>query len=460
MEFQGSSMPGLHALWESVFMKMEQEPEQLRHRGRPKEDKYCGVCGDKALGYNFDAISCESCKAFFRRNAPKGLEYFKCPYDEKCKMDVSNRRFCKRCRLKKCFDIGMRKEYILSEEERMRKRQKIEENRRAREIEKMLPGEPMIMNNNNTVIQQEEESTSQNGSVDTGIDCMEVDTPSSDTIPLDPEEAIQIAEIVQSYKSSLDVCSDDLPPPEEKRYLNDLVNVCEVSIRRVIDMAKKIKIFKSLPQITQICLLKGGSIELLIIRSVLAFDKEKAHFLDSTDNPNVGAMTLAQFQQAATNNPKAETDQPSAVDPSLQYSLVEDIMKFIKVLAVDLQADETMLILLLLISLFSPDRPNLNHKDIVSREQERLSMLLQHYIESKIPLAEARLYYPKLLMKLTDIRDLNEESSQVFLNLSTDTIQPLMKEVLDLKKNPSSTASSPVSSDASNMHTSSTYNPS
>ena len=54
-------------------MKMEQEPEQLRHRGRPKEDKYCGVCGDKALGYNFDAISCESCKAFFRRNAPKGL---------------------------------------------------------------------------------------------------------------------------------------------------------------------------------------------------------------------------------------------------------------------------------------------------------------------------------------------------------------------------------------------------
>lgn len=40
---------------------------------RCHDDKVCSVCGDKALGYNFDAISCESCKAFFRRNAPRGL---------------------------------------------------------------------------------------------------------------------------------------------------------------------------------------------------------------------------------------------------------------------------------------------------------------------------------------------------------------------------------------------------
>lgn len=31
----------------------------------------CVVCGSPALGYNFDAITCESCKAFFRRNALK-----------------------------------------------------------------------------------------------------------------------------------------------------------------------------------------------------------------------------------------------------------------------------------------------------------------------------------------------------------------------------------------------------
>ncbi|CAF4612284.1 unnamed protein product, partial [Rotaria sp. Silwood2] len=29
----------------------------------------CRVCGAPAHGYNFNQITCESCKAFFRRNA-------------------------------------------------------------------------------------------------------------------------------------------------------------------------------------------------------------------------------------------------------------------------------------------------------------------------------------------------------------------------------------------------------
>lgn len=31
----------------------------------------CVVCGAPARGYNFDQITCEPCKAFFRRNALK-----------------------------------------------------------------------------------------------------------------------------------------------------------------------------------------------------------------------------------------------------------------------------------------------------------------------------------------------------------------------------------------------------
>ena len=40
--------------------------------GPKKQDALmCSVCEGSAHGYNFNAITCESCKAFFRRNALK-----------------------------------------------------------------------------------------------------------------------------------------------------------------------------------------------------------------------------------------------------------------------------------------------------------------------------------------------------------------------------------------------------
>lgn len=38
---------------------------------RNDQKSFCEVCGDKARGCNFDAITCASCKEFFRRNAFK-----------------------------------------------------------------------------------------------------------------------------------------------------------------------------------------------------------------------------------------------------------------------------------------------------------------------------------------------------------------------------------------------------
>lgn len=92
------------------------------------EGKVCGVCGDKALGFNFNAITCESCKAFFRRNALIQKD-FKCPFSEHCSITPVTRRFCQKCRLDKCFAIGMCKNLIMSEEDKEMKRKKIIENR-------------------------------------------------------------------------------------------------------------------------------------------------------------------------------------------------------------------------------------------------------------------------------------------------------------------------------------------
>jgi len=403
-------------------MRGDYNSSELVHKSRKnKEDKYCGVCGDRALGYNFDAISCESCKAFFRRNAPKGLDYFKCPYEEKCKMDVSNRRFCKRCRLRKCFEIGMRKEYILTDEEKMRKRQRIDDNRygRMRDLEKKM---------------------SQSGVVST------TPIPHRGLRPMEPEEEAIINEIVGAYRQSLEIPIESKVPRDNANF-SDLVNIAEVSVRRVVDMAKKLKAFKALSQTDQIALLKGGSIELLIIRSVISFDKEHNYFLDPFDKDSL-AMTPDQLKMGIEKPSAAGVGAGAGpMGDGSPPGLFDEHMKFVKSLAVDLKADETVLILLLMLSLFSPDRPSVQDKAYISSEQEKYALLLCHYLESKYPSSISRTIYPKLLMKLTDIRNLNEEHSQVLLKLNPEGIQPLMKEVMDmhLKKDEDSDSSSVAS---------------
>ncbi|KAJ2941642.1 hypothetical protein O0L34_g14698 [Tuta absoluta] len=109
-------------------VKKPQEAGSQKKEIPPNSQKICLVCGDKALGYNFNVISCESCKAFFRRNALTGKE-FKCPFTNNCEITVVTRRFCQKCRLEKCLSVGMVKEFIMSEEDKAEKRRKIEENR-------------------------------------------------------------------------------------------------------------------------------------------------------------------------------------------------------------------------------------------------------------------------------------------------------------------------------------------
>ena len=45
------------------------------------DESKCHVCGDKSTGSHFGGISCESCKAFFRRSVQKSrFEEYKCSY--------------------------------------------------------------------------------------------------------------------------------------------------------------------------------------------------------------------------------------------------------------------------------------------------------------------------------------------------------------------------------------------
>ncbi|VDK34423.1 unnamed protein product [Taenia asiatica] len=95
---------------------------------RRRDEKKCAVCGDHAVGFNFGAIACESCKAFFRRNALRATMP-PCLFNGNCLIQVKTRRFCSPCRLSKCFAVGMRKSCIMDEKAKRERREKIQRNR-------------------------------------------------------------------------------------------------------------------------------------------------------------------------------------------------------------------------------------------------------------------------------------------------------------------------------------------
>ena len=90
----------------------------------------CRVCGAPAVYSYFGAITCHSCKMFFKRNAESGLvrpfisllclnrsffssqSTFRCDFQGQCSVTILNRHVCTACRLAKCFSVGMRTESI------------------------------------------------------------------------------------------------------------------------------------------------------------------------------------------------------------------------------------------------------------------------------------------------------------------------------------------------------------
>lgn len=62
------------------------------------------------------------------------LQEFRCPFTNSCEINAVSRRFCQRCRLAKCFTVGMKKEWILTEQARIEKRVKVETKRCKRSL--------------------------------------------------------------------------------------------------------------------------------------------------------------------------------------------------------------------------------------------------------------------------------------------------------------------------------------
>jgi len=85
----------------------------------------CRICGDSAVRHvHYGGHCCFSCKAFFRRAVNwqnKNGRPFQCKFEDKCEINIKNRKTCQSCRFKKCMITGMNPSWVLSEEQRKKR---------------------------------------------------------------------------------------------------------------------------------------------------------------------------------------------------------------------------------------------------------------------------------------------------------------------------------------------------
>ncbi|XP_075757708.1 vitamin D3 receptor isoform X1 [Pelodiscus sinensis] len=396
--------------------------------------RICGVCGDKATGFHFNAMTCEGCKGFFRRSM-KRKAMFTCPFNSDCKITKDNRRHCQACRLKRCVDIGMMKEFILTDEEVQRKRELITRRKEEEALKESM--KPKLSEEQQRVIDVLLEAhrktydptysdftqfrppvrasasnrmATRSSSVLTHGSSSE---DSSDTFSSSPEsfEHRMFSSMALSEDSDASPSMDmSLSHLSMLPHLADLVSY---SIQKVIGFAKMIPGFRDLMAEDQIALLKSSAIEIIMLRSNQSFSLEDMAW------------------SCGGNEFKYQVTDVTQAGHSLE--LLEPLVKF-QIALKKLSLHEEEHVLLMGICILSPDRPGVQDTALVESLQDRLSEVLQTYILCKHPPPGNRLLYAKMIQKLADLRSLNEEHSKQYRCLSfkpehSMQLTPLVLEV-------------------------------
>ncbi|XP_038608467.1 vitamin D3 receptor isoform X1 [Tachyglossus aculeatus] len=268
--------------------------------------RICGVCGDRATGFHFNAMTCEGCKGFFRRSM-KRKALFTCPFNGDCRITKDNRRHCQACRLKRCVDIGMMKEFILTDEEVQRKRELIVKRKEEEALRASL--RPQLSEEQQrliailleahaktydptyadftrfrppvrTAMQEEPYPFRASSAVPSGS--------SSEDSSLDPYSVFSEPREPPAFSSSARSDDPDGDPMtlglSQLSMLPHLADLVSYSIQKVIGFAKMIPGFRELSADDQIALLKSSAIEVIMLRSNQSFLAEDMTWTCGSDD--------------------------------------------------------------------------------------------------------------------------------------------------------------------------------
>ncbi|XP_060603528.1 ecdysone receptor-like isoform X1 [Ruditapes philippinarum] len=369
--------------------------------GKSIEEELCRICGDRASGYHYNALSCEGCKGFFRRSITRGASYH-CKYGGNCEMDMWMRRKCQACRLRRCREVGMKEECLLSEEQcKARDVRRKQKSTKVKKNSESVNSPESVVDKYEDVDSKEKVKVKANIRPETIIDNEPLLRVKEDTKTLVekvvflqdkyefPDEAV--------IKSVNDVSADlvNIEAVAGDALLSQLAKMTVIITHLIVEFAKNLPGFTRISKDDQIVLLKAACSEVMAVRAARCYDLQTR------------TIVLA-------NGTPCSLDNMIAAGGSTDYW--KQVFNFCHALA-DARTDNTEYALFTAICIFS-ERHDIKNKDQVEQIQKIYVDALSEYLEKKRYHSGTCL--AKLLVRLSDLRSISIEHSKMLTMMHMD----------------------------------------
>ncbi|XP_076757452.1 ecdysone receptor isoform X3 [Xylocopa sonorina] len=365
-----------------------------------QQEELCLVCGDRASGYHYNALTCEGCKGFFRRSITKNAVY-QCKYGNNCEIDMYMRRKCQECRLKKCLTVGMRPECVVPEYQCAVKRKEKKAQKKDKPNSTTMNGSPGggIRGDQMGVKIEPAETDSLSTSSSSGL--VASVSPYNYVKPISPEQEELIHRLVYFQNEYEQPNEEDLKritsQPTEGEDISDykfrhITEITILTVQLIVEFSKRLPGFDELMREDQIALLKACSSEVMMLRMARKYDVQTDSIIFANNQP----YTKDSYNVAGMG----ET--------------IEDLLHFCRHMYA-MKVNNAEYALLTAIVIFS-ERPNLLEGWKVEKIQEIYLEALKAYVDNRRR-PKSTTIFAKLLSVLTELRTLGNQNSEMCFSL-------------------------------------------
>ncbi|XP_047494806.1 ecdysone receptor-like isoform X5 [Penaeus chinensis] len=364
-----------------------------------QQEELCLVCGDRASGYHYNALTCEGCKGFFRRSITKNAVY-QCKYGHNCEMDMYMRRKCQECRLKKCLNVGMRPECVVPESQCQVKRE--QKKARGKDKKEYPPVGSPIAEEKFPAVSPVPQSIKPN---------MPVPPMTSDQEELISALVHYQEEFEQPSEADIKRIQFCFEGEASDMKFKEITEMTLLTVQLIVEFSKQLPGFSTLQQEDKISLLKACSSEVMMLRAARRYDAKTNSIVFGNSYP----YTESEYETAGLG-----------FSAPMLFRFCRNMCR--------MKVDNAEYALLAAMSIFSADRPFLREAYKVQKLQEIYLNALIAYVANKRALSSYSIMIGKLLNVLTELRTLGNLNSEMCyrIQLTDKRLPDLLNEIWDV----------------------------